>query len=72
MDVNRFTEILREAKKKSSCPPGFKYNKKENRCVPVKKKGKKGKYGYGVRGYFGGYGRGGDNRSDSGLYLIHI
>ena len=52
MDVNRFIEILREAKKKSSCPPGFKYNKKENRCVPVKKKGKKGKYGYGVRGYF--------------------
>ena len=46
MDIDRFIEILREAKKKSSCPPGFKYNKKENRCVPVKKKGKKGKYGY--------------------------
>ena len=65
MDIDRVIEILREAKKKSSCPPGFKYNKKEKRCVLVKKKGKKGKYGYGVRGYFGGYGRG-DNRSDSG------
>ena len=64
MDIDRVIEILRESKKKSSCPPGFKYNKKEKRCVPVKKKGKKGKYGY-VRGYFGGYGRG-DNRSDSG------
>ena len=65
MDIDRVIEILREAKKKSSCPPGFKYNKKEKRCVLVKKKGKKGKYGY-VRSYFGGYGRGGDNRSDSG------
>ena len=57
MDIDRVIEILREAKKKSSCPPGFKYNKKEKRCVLVKKKGKKGKYGY-VRSYFGGYGRG--------------
>ena len=64
MDIDRVIEILREAKKKSSCPPGFKYSKKEKRCVLVKKKGKKGKYGY-VRSYFGGYGRG-DNRSDSG------
>ena len=65
MDINKVIKILREAKKKSSCPPGFKYNKKENRCVPVKKKGKKGKYGY-VRGYFGGGYRGGDNRSGNG------
>ena len=34
-------------------------------CVPVKKKGKKGKYGY-IRSYLGGGYRGGDNRSDSG------
>ena len=65
MDINRVIELLREAKKKSSCPPGFKYNKKEKRCVPVKKKGKKGKYGY-VRSYFGGGYRGGDNRSGNG------
>ena len=65
MDIDRVIEILREAKKKSSCPPGFKYNKKEKRCVLVKKKGKKGKYGY-IRSYLGGGYRGGDNRSDSG------
>jgi len=31
MDIDKVIEILREAKKKSSCPPGFKYNKKEKR-----------------------------------------
>ena len=65
MDIDRVIEILREAKKKSSCPPGFKYNKKEKRCVLVKKKGKKGKYGY-IRSYLGGGYRGGDNRSGNG------
>ena len=61
MDINKVIENLREAKKKASCPPGFKYSKKMKSCVPIRKKG-----GYGVRGYYmGGY-RGGDNRSDSG------
>ena len=53
MDIDKVIQNIREAKKKSSCPPGFKYSKKEGTCVPVKKKGKKGKYGY-VRSYFGG------------------
>ena len=57
MDIERVIELLRESKKKASCPPGFKYSKKMKSCVPVKKKGKKGKYGY-VRGYL--------------LSLIHI
>ena len=66
MDIDKVIQNLREAKKKASCPPGFKYSKKRKSCVPIKKKGKK--YGYGVRGYYmgGGYYRGGDNRSDSG------
>ena len=62
MDIERVIELLREAKKKSNCPPGFKYSKKQKTCVPVKKKGK---YGY-VRSYFGGGYRGGDNRSGNG------
>ena len=63
MDIDRVIQNLREAKKKASCPKGFKYSKKLKSCVPIKRKGK----GYGVRGYYmGGYGRGGDNRSDSG------
>ena len=61
MDIDKVIQNLREAKKKVSCPPGFKYSKKMKSCVPIRKKG-----GYGVRGYYmGGY-RGGDNRSDSG------
>ena len=61
MDIDKVIQNLREAKKKASCPPGFKYSKKMKSCVPIRKKG-----GYGVRGYYmGGY-RGGDNRSDSG------
>ena len=64
MDIDKVIQNLREAKKKASCPPGFKYSKKMRSCVPIKKKG--ARYGYGVRGYYmGGY-RGGDNRSDSG------
>ena len=64
MDIDKVIENLREAKKKASCPPGFKYSKKMKSCVPIKKKG--ARYGYGRRGYYmGGY-RGGDNRSDSG------
>ena len=63
MDIDKVIQILREAKKKAKCPPGFKYSKKMKTCVPVKKKGKKGKYGY-IRSYLGGgYHRGGDNRS---------
>ena len=63
MDIERVIQLLRESKKKAKCPPGFKYSKKQKSCVPVKKKGKKGKYGY-VRGYLGGgYHRGGDNRT---------
>ena len=65
MDIERVIELLRESKRKAKCPKGFKYSKKLRSCVPIRKKGKK--YGYGVRGYYmGGYGRGGDNRSDSG------
>ena len=61
MDIERVIENLREAKKKANCPKGYKYSKKLKSCVPIKKKGKYA----GVRGYFGGHGRG-DNRSDSG------
>ena len=61
MDIERVIQLLRESKKKAKCPPGFKYSKKMKSCVPIKKKGKYA----GVRGYFGGHGRG-DNRSDSG------
>ena len=49
MDIERVIELIRESKKASKCPPGFKYSKKQKSCGPVKKKGKKGKYGY-VRG----------------------
>jgi len=55
-------EIIREAKKASKCPPGFKYSKKKKSCVAVRKKGKY----IGVRGYLGGGYRGGDNRSGNG------
>ena len=61
MDIEKVIELLREAKKASKCPPGFKYSKKQKSCVPIKKKGKKGKYGY-IRSYLGGGYRGGDNR----------
>ena len=61
MDIDKVIENLREAKKKASCPPGFKYSKKMKSCVPIRKKGKY----IGGRGYYmgGGYHRGGDNRS---------
>ena len=63
MDIDKVIQLLRE-KRKSKCPPGFRYSKKMNMCVPTRKY--KGKY-RGIRGYYmGGYGRGGDNRSDSG------
>ena len=65
MDIERVIELLRESKKKAKCPPGFKYSKKMKSCVQVKKKGKKGKYGY-IRSYLGGGYRGGDNRSGNG------
>ena len=29
MDINKVIEIIREAKKASKCPPGFKYSKKK-------------------------------------------
>ena len=62
MDINKVIEIIREAKKASKCPPGFKYSKKKKSCVAVRKKGKY----IGVRGYLGGGYRGGDNRSGNG------
>ena len=40
MDIERVIELLRESKKKASCPPGFKYSKKMKSCVPIRKKGK--------------------------------
>ena len=62
MDIDKVIQNLREAKKKASCPPGFKYSKKMKSCVPIRKKGKY----IGGRGYYvGGY-RGGDNRSGNG------
>jgi len=69
MDIDRVIQNLREAKKKASCPPGFRYSKKMNMCVPTRKS--KGKY-KGIRGYYigGGYYRGGDNRSDSGKEMV--
>ena len=39
MDINKVIEIIREAKKASKCPPGFKYSKKKKSCVAVRKKG---------------------------------
>ena len=48
MDIDRVIQNLREAKKKASCPPGFRYSKKMNMCVPTRKY--KGKY-KGIRGY---------------------
>ena len=45
MDIDKVIQNLREAKKKASCPPGFKYSKKMKSCVPIRKKG-----GIGVRG----------------------
>ena len=42
MDIDRVIQNLREAKKKASCPPGFRYSKKMNMCVPTRKY--KGKY----------------------------
>ena len=62
MDINKVIELIREAKKASKCPPGFKYSKKKKSCVAVRKKGKY----IGVRGYLGGGYRGGDNRSGNG------
>ena len=62
MDINKVIEIIREAKKASKCPPGFKYSKKKKSCVAVRKKGNYVR----VRGYLGSGYRGGDNRSDSG------
>ena len=61
MDIDKVIQNLREAKKKASCPPGFRYSKKMNMCVPTRKY--KGKY-KGIRGYYigGGY----------YLSLIHI
>ena len=51
MDIDRVIEILRESKRKSKCPPGFRYSKKMNMCVPTRKY--KGKY-RGIRGYYMG------------------
>ena len=49
MDINKVIEIIREAKKASKCPPGFKYSKKKKSCVAVRKKGNYVR----VRGYLG-------------------
>ena len=57
MDIDKVIENLREAKRKSRCPKGFKYSKKLKSCIPIRKKGK-----YGIRGYYmGGHGRGDDD-----------
>tara|TARA_B000000557_G_scaffold92403_1_gene74746 strand:- start:228 stop:524 length:297 start_codon:yes stop_codon:yes gene_type:complete len=57
MDIDKVIENLREAKRKSRCPKGFKYSKKLKSCIPIRKKGK-----YGIGGYYmGGHGRGDDD-----------
>ena len=41
MDIDRVIQNLREAKKKASCPAGFRYSMMMNMCVPTKKYKKK-------------------------------
>ena len=60
MDIDRVIENLREAKKKASCPPGFKYSKKMKSCVPIRKKGK----------YIGICGQGPSDHSDLADWLL--
>ena len=62
MDIDKVIENLREAKRKSRCPKGFKYSKKLKSCIHIRKKGK-----YGIRGYYmGGHGRGDDTENKNG------
>ena len=49
MDIDKVVEIIREAKKKSKCPAGFKWSKKKGECVPKK---------YPVGRVYAGWGRG--------------
>ena len=49
MDIDKVIENLREAKKKASCPKGFKYSKKMNLASLIEKKGKNILV---VRGYY--------------------
>tara|TARA_B100000482_G_scaffold181020_1_gene153931 strand:- start:128 stop:418 length:291 start_codon:yes stop_codon:yes gene_type:complete len=55
MDIDKVVEIIREAKKKSKCPAGFKWSKKKGECVPKK---------YPVGRVYAGWGRGRDEKED--------
>jgi len=55
MDINKAVEIIREAKKKSKCPAGFKWSKTKGECVPKK---------YPVGRVYAGWGRGRDEKED--------
>ena len=55
MDIDKAVEIIREAKKKSKCPAGFKWSKKKGECVPKK---------YPVGRVYAGWGRGRDQNED--------
>jgi len=54
MDIDKVVEIIRESKRKSKCPPGFKYDKKLKSCVPKKYSGR----------VYAGYGRFRDEKED--------
>ncbi len=57
MDINKAVQIIREAKKKSKCPAGFKWSKTKGECVPKK---------YPVGRVYAGWGRGRDEDDDEG------
>ena len=50
MDINKVINIIRESKKASKCPPGYKLDKKTKACVPTKR-GKTIVLGYFGRGH---------------------
>jgi len=50
MDIDKVINIIRESKKASKCPPGYKLDKKTKACVPTKR-GKTIVLGYFGRGH---------------------
>ena len=50
MDIDKVINIIRESKKASKCPPGYKLDKKTKACVPTKR-GKTVVLGYFGRGH---------------------
>mgnify|MGYP001211406545 CR=1 FL=1 len=55
MNIDKVVQLIREAKKKSKCPPGYKWSKKKRECVP--KRSSKWKV-------YAGWGRGRDEREE--------